>query len=157
MRPLSRMLPFVCVVLAAAVGLVVLRPHAQASPVPIMTEHSAIATISAAHLQTPEPPPVPAELTKFWLLALGAGGSLILGIVKFFKGNLAKLPDWAKGVLGLVLPSVIAVIAHLAGYVSLPADLATAVPLLAAGFIGMGLRALLKAFFPALAAATSSS
>ena len=110
--------------------------------------------LMTATVQVPEPLPLPKEVDVLWMAALGAIGSVILGIVKFFTNNLAKLPDWAKGVIALVLPSVVAFIAHFFGYASLPPDLVHAVPLLAAGAIGMGLRALVKVLAPKVSAMT---
>jgi hypothetical protein len=140
------------VLIALALCFAVSRPvQASSGPDP------AISSIGLAAPQTPDVPPPPAEVFVLWATALGTVGSVIMGIVKFFTSNLAKLPDWLKGLVALALPSVVAFIAHFFGYKSLPPDLLHAVPLLAAGALGMGLRALLKAFAPKLSAATAES
>lgn len=152
---------------AVAVGfilcLLLLGPPLRAERAPaiasvlVTTAPVAPSVLSNASLQEPEPPPVPRDVTALWLAAVGAIGSLILGAVKFFTGNLAKAPDWLKGVIMLVLPSVLAFGAKLVGIDALPPDLLHAVPLVAAGLLGMGLRAIVKAVLPGVSAATANA
>lgn len=155
---------FALAAVGLVVGLLLFRPSvaAEASPSAqhmtlVSTTPPASSLFTVSSVQQPEPPPMPQDLTTLWLAAIGAIGSLILGVVKFFTNNLAKAPDWLKSVIMLVLPSVLAFGAKLIGIDALPLDLLHAVPLVAAGLLGMGIRAIVKAILPGVSAAVSTA